>query len=161
MDAITSQKLFWSDNDDDVLKAIREGFLITQQAMWKDLPNWRRTSSGYPSTAGTTASVAFVKRGKLFIGHCGDSGIVLGEETGPKSASWKARPLTTDHKPESDEELARIEQAGGKVINKSGVPRVVWYRPRGGPDVPITRSTHMDEVPFLAVARALGKYVVF
>lgn len=80
MDSITKQKNFWSNDDELVLKAIREGFLQTQQAMWKDLPNWRKTASGLPSTAGTTASVAFIKRGKLFIGHVGDSGIVLGEQ---------------------------------------------------------------------------------
>lgn len=31
-----------------------------------------------PSTAGTTASVAFIRRGKIYIGHVGDSAIVLG-----------------------------------------------------------------------------------
>ena len=30
------------------------------------------------------------------------------------------------------------------------------YRPSGGHTGPIRRSTHIDEVPFLAVARALG-----
>ena len=79
MDAITKQKNFWSDDDDLVLKAIREGFLSTQQNMWNDLPSWKKTGSGLPSTAGTTASVCFIKRGKLFIGHVGDSGIILGE----------------------------------------------------------------------------------
>ena len=42
------------------------------------------------------------------------------------------RPLTRDHKPECEIELARIEAAGGKVVNKSGVPRVVWNRPKIG-----------------------------
>ena len=37
-----------------------------------------------------------------------------------------------DHKPECEKELARIEAAGGKVVSKSGVPRVVWNRPRIG-----------------------------
>ena len=63
--------------------------------------------------------------------------------------------MTTDHKPESRKELKRIESCGGKVVDKNGVPRVVWYRPRG--QGPVRRSTHIDEVPFLAVARALGK----
>lgn len=39
---------------------------------------WPRTASGLPSTAGTTASIAFIRRGKIFIGHVGDSGIILG-----------------------------------------------------------------------------------
>ena len=70
---------------------------------------------------------------------------------------WHARPLTRDHKPESVDECERIQQSGGKVINKSGVPRVVWNRPRIGHQGPIRRSTEIDEIPFLAVARSLGQ----
>ena len=40
--------------------------------------------SGLPSTSGTTASIAFIRRGKLFTGHVGDSGIVLGYQVGEK-----------------------------------------------------------------------------
>ena len=80
MDSITRQRGFWSEDDEQVLRAIREGFLATQQAMWRDHHNWAKTSSGFLSTAGTTASVCFIKRGKIFIGHCGDSGIVLAEQ---------------------------------------------------------------------------------
>lgn len=160
MEYITKNSKFWSDEDDQVLKAIREGFLETQKAMWKDLPNWRKTASGLPSTAGTTASICFIKRGKLFIGHVGDSGIILGERQSTDEDSirkgWSSRRLTQDHKPECEPELSRIRDAGGKVVSKSGVPRVVWYRPSGGHQGPVRRSTHIDEVPFLAVARALG-----
>lgn len=39
---------------------------------------WPKTVTGLPSTAGTTASVAFIRRGKIYIGHVGDSAIVLG-----------------------------------------------------------------------------------
>ncbi len=80
VDAITKNRNFWSEQDEVVLQAIKEGFHQVQQGMWKDLPNWRPTSSGLPSTAGTTASICFIMRGKLFVGHCGDSGIILGEE---------------------------------------------------------------------------------
>jgi len=157
MDSITKQKGFWSEDDDQVLKAIREGFLVTQQAMWKDQPNWSLTNSGYLSTAGTTASICFIKRGKIFVGHCGDSGIVLGEKDPNSRDSWRPRPLTIDHKPESKEELKRITDAGGKVVVKAGVPRVVWRRPRDRSHRgPVRRSTEIDELPFLAVARALG-----
>jgi len=156
MDNITKLQNFWSENDDLVLKSIREGFLQTQQEMQGDLENWSKTASGLPSTAGTTASIAFVRRGKIFVGHVGDSGIVLGEQDEDCPDIWAPRPLTRDHKPECEIELARIEGAGGKVVNKSGVPRVVWNRPRVGHTGPVRRSTHFDEVPFLAVARALG-----
>ena len=58
LDNITGNRNFWLKDDDLVLKAIREGFLLTQQRMWKDLPTWKKTASGLPSTAGTTASTA-------------------------------------------------------------------------------------------------------
>lgn len=64
--------------------------------------------------------------------------------------------LTEEHKPDKREEIARIKQAGGKVVYKSGIPRVVWNRPRLGHQGPVRRSTHIDEIPFLAVARSLG-----
>lgn len=142
------------------------------------IEKWPKTASGLPSTAGTTASVAFIRKGKIYIGHVGDSGIVLGyQENGDKS--WKAKPLTQDHKPECNIEKARIMNSGGKVITKSGVPRVVWNRPRVGKSLlyktiilkcnkidcvllikghkgPVRRSTPFDEIPFLAVARSLG-----
>ena len=138
---------------------------------------WPKTLSGLPSTSGTTASIAFIRRGKLFTGHVGDSGIVLGYQVffgcllllkcssftqmffftqDPESGVWYARPLTQDHKPESAMEIGRIQEAGGKVVWKAGVPRVVWTRPKIGHQGPVLRSTHIDEIPFLAVARSLG-----
>lgn len=39
MDNIVSNPYFWSENDEDVLKAIKEGFLTTHQAMFKVLGN--------------------------------------------------------------------------------------------------------------------------
>ena len=61
---------------------VREGFLKTQQDMWGDLENWSKTGSGLPSTAGTTASIAFIRRGKIFVGNTkrvyfyGEEGII-------------------------------------------------------------------------------------
>ena len=43
----------------------------------------------------------------LVAGHVGDSGIVLGEQDDEYSDIWNAKPLTTDHKPESEVELSR------------------------------------------------------
>ncbi|XP_037041078.1 uncharacterized protein LOC119077855 [Bradysia coprophila] len=152
---IVNQKLFWSENDDDILKAIREGYIATHYAMWREQDKWPKTQTGLPSTAGTTASVAFIRHGKIYIGHCGDSGICLGY-TEDNDKTWQAMPLTQDHKPESNVEKARIINSGGKVVSKYGVPRVVWNRPRLGHKGPVRRSTPIDEIPFLAVARSLG-----
>lgn len=69
---------------------------------------------------------------------------------------WIPHALTRDHKPDSPEEKMRIAAAGGEVMNKSGVDRVVWYRPKNGHKGPVRRSTNFDRIPFLAVARSLG-----
>ncbi|EDV92371.1 GH24877 [Drosophila grimshawi] len=153
---IVKQKLFWSDNDEDVLRAIREGYIGTHFAMWREQDKWPRTANGHLSTAGTTATVAFMRREKIYIGHVGDSGIVLGYQN-PNERRWRAKQLTTDHKPESVAEKSRIQRAGGQVAIKSGVPRVVWNRPRDPMHRgPIRRRTIVDDIPFLAVARSLG-----
>ncbi|CAB3245936.1 unnamed protein product [Arctia plantaginis] len=155
MDSIVKQRQFWSDNDEDVLKAIRNGYMLTHLNMWKELEKWPKTVTGLPSTAGTTASIAFIRRGKIYIGHVGDSAIVLGYQK-DGCEEWAAKPLTSDHKPESTNEIERIQRCGGKVVAKAGVPRVVWNRPRLGHKGPIKKNTPMDEIPFLAVARSLG-----
>lgn len=85
----------------------------------------------------------------------GDSGIVLGYQDEVRD-EWKAKQLTEDHKPDCNIERTRIQNSGGKVVAKSGVSRVVWTRPKLGHKGPIRRSTPIDEIPFLAVARSLG-----
>lgn len=37
MDSIVKQRQFWSDNDEDVLKAIRNGYMLTHLNMWKEV----------------------------------------------------------------------------------------------------------------------------
>ncbi|XP_054719484.1 protein phosphatase 1D-like [Uloborus diversus] len=155
MNNIVCQKSFWSDDDNQVLKAIRDGFLATHQAMWREVGKWPKTVSGLPSTSGTTSSIAFIRRRKLYIGHVGDSKIVLGFQL-PGQSEWCSYALTKDHKPESPEERQRINKVGGLVLNKAGVERVVWNRPRPGHKGPVRRSTPFDQIPFLAVARSLG-----
>ncbi|GIX78372.1 protein phosphatase 1D [Caerostris darwini] len=155
LDNIITLKQFWQDDDEMVLSAIRDGFLNTHLAMWKEVDYWPKTASGLPSTAGTTASIAFIRKGKLYTGHVGDSRIVIGlKDQG--SEEWQAESLTIDHKPECPREKQRIIDSGGLVMNKSGVERVVWKRPRPGHEGPILRSTDFEKIPFLAVARSLG-----
>ena len=63
-----SEEIYFSKKVSLILM-VREGFLKTQQDMWGDLENWSKTGSGLPSTAGTTASIAFIRRGKIFVGN--------------------------------------------------------------------------------------------
>ena len=95
-------------------------------------------TSGLPSTAGSTTSIGFIRRRKIYIGHVGDSANALGVQ---EDCSWRCEPLTRDHKPESVEESRRIQQCGGKVVCKSGVSWIVWNRPKMGPKGPVRMST--------------------
>ncbi|XP_063311186.1 protein phosphatase 1D [Pelobates fuscus] len=152
---IRKQKGFMSQESEEVCAAIRKGFVACHHAMWKKLPEWPKTMTGLPSTSGTTASVVIIRGNKMYVAHVGDSGVVLGVQPNSKD-SMKALEVTQDHKPELPRERERIEGLGGSVINKSGVNRVVWKRPRLTHNGPVRRSTVIDQIPFLAVARALG-----
>lgn len=37
LDSIVNQRNFWSNDDEEILRAIREGYLATHYAMWKDI----------------------------------------------------------------------------------------------------------------------------
>ncbi|XP_043855492.1 protein phosphatase 1D isoform X2 [Dromiciops gliroides] len=152
---IKKQKGFTSSEPAEVCAAIRKGFLACHLAMWKKL-EWPKTMTGLPSTSGTTASVVIIRGTKMYVAHVGDSGVVLGVQDDPKDDFVRAVEVTQDHKPELPKERERIEGLGGSVINKSGVNRVVWKRPRLTHNGPVRRSTVIDQIPFLAVARALG-----
>lgn len=150
------QRGFWSDCDMEVCSAIRKGFIACHHAMWKKLPEWPKTLTGLPSTSGTTASVVFIRGNRMYVAHVGDSAVVLGVQDDPSDPFIRSVEVTQDHKPELPKERERIEGLGGSVIKKAGVNRVVWKRPRLSHNGPVRRSTVIDQIPFLAVARALG-----
>uniref|UniRef100_A0A8R7V3K9 protein-serine/threonine phosphatase n=2 Tax=Triticum urartu TaxID=4572 RepID=A0A8R7V3K9_TRIUA len=66
-----------------------------------------------PETMGSTAVVAVVWFSHIIIANCGDSRAVL-------CRGKQAMPLTVDHKPNRKDEYARIEAAGGKIIQWDG-----------------------------------------
>ncbi|KAJ8348649.1 hypothetical protein SKAU_G00272380 [Synaphobranchus kaupii] len=153
---IKKQRGFWSKDYEEVCAAIRKGFVACHHAMWKKLPEWPKTFMGLPSTSGTTASVVVIRGDCMFVAHVGDSAVVLGVRDPPLEQLVQAVEVTQDHKPELPKERHRIEGLGGRVMKKSGVNRVVWKRPRLTHNGPVRRSTVIDQIPFLAVARALG-----
>jgi protein phosphatase 1D len=59
--------------------------------------------------------------------------------------------------------VARIVQSDGKVARKTGVPRVVWNRPRVslGYRGPARISTDTVEIPFLGIGRSLGDLWIY
>ncbi|MFS7974528.1 putative protein-serine/threonine phosphatase [Helianthus anomalus] len=71
------------------------------------------TETVAPETVGSTAVVALICSSHIVVANCGDSRAVLyrGKE---------AIPLSNDHKPNREDEYARIEAAGGKVIQWQG-----------------------------------------
>lgn len=73
----------------------REGFLQTQQEMQGDLENWSKTASGLPSTAGTTASIAFVRRGKIFVGQLKQFIMISNYSRFSKNINYKQRNTNT------------------------------------------------------------------
>ncbi|KAE8654638.1 Protein phosphatase 2C 77 [Hibiscus syriacus] len=66
-----------------------------------------------PETVGSTAVVAVVSPAHIIVANCGDSRAVLYRGKQPV-------PLSVDHKPDREDEHARIEAAGGKVIQWNG-----------------------------------------
>ncbi|EPS72331.1 hypothetical protein M569_02427, partial [Genlisea aurea] len=65
------------------------------------------------ATVGSTAVVAVVSSSHIVVANCGDSRAVL-------YRGKVAVPLSVDHKPNREDECARIEAAGGKVIQWNG-----------------------------------------
>ncbi|KAM3270211.1 putative protein phosphatase 2C 6 isoform X1 [Capsicum chacoense] len=66
-----------------------------------------------PETVGSTAIVAIVCSSHIIVANCGDSRAVLCRGKEPMA-------LSVDHKPNREDEYARIEVAGGKVIQWNG-----------------------------------------
>ncbi|XP_058724606.1 protein phosphatase 2C 51-like [Vicia villosa] len=107
-------------------------------------------------TVGTTAVVAVMAKGEIVVANCGDSRAVLGR-------GGEVVELSSDHKPERPDELMRIEEAGGRVINWNG-HRVLgvlatsrsigdeYLRPYviSKPEVTVTKRTSDDEFLILA-----------
>ncbi|KAG6491975.1 probable protein phosphatase 2C 24 [Zingiber officinale] len=105
---------------------------------------------------GSTAVVAVVSPTHIVVANCGDSRAVLCRNGVPI-------PLSSDHKPDREDELLRIEEAGGRVIYWDG-PRVLgvlamsraigddYLKPYVIPDpeVTVTKRDEGDECLILA-----------
>jgi hypothetical protein len=85
---------------------------------------WPRTASGFPSTAGTTASVAFIRGGKIYSGHVGDSAIILGKRAAGQSLrfGWKdlkIRCCRWVDRGQTDNRRSQAGQSGGATAHRT------------------------------------------
>lgn len=86
--------------------------------------------------SGSTGITTLMRGPKLFVGNVGDSRAVLGRMTA--DGTIRALDLSSDHKPDRPDELARIEACGGRVF-EWGVPRV-WLKDADMPGLAMARS---------------------
>ena len=154
--SISTSPKFRSQDDNQVLSAIREGFNRVHRVMYQERwQHWKSNEDGSPSAAGTTATICFIMRGKLYIANVGDSGIVLARKNPLALAEWQAIKLTKEHRLDNKVELARIQSAGGKVAIAFGTPRVVWS------ETTLDEKTGLmtnKETPWLKMSRSLGDF---
>jgi len=91
------------DSLDDVGMLFRDAFLAADKKFCEEA---EREGLG----DGTTAVVAYLKDGKMWVANVGDSRAVV-------SRGGVATALTIDHRPESEAEQRRIEEKGGTVFH--------------------------------------------
>ena len=70
----------------------------------------------HSGSSGTTAMVAVLCDGRVWTAHAGDTRCVVARETICGMSSYA---LTTDHKPDDENERSRIREAGGIVTRAS------------------------------------------
>jgi len=94
-----SRILFEEMEKREPIQALRSAFLKTNEEFLRQTP--------YDS--GTTAVVALVRKGEMFIAHVGDSRCVV-------SRGGSGVCLTKDHRATREEEANRVEELGGFVL---------------------------------------------
>ena len=156
INTITKSPKFKSGDDRQVVTAIREGYAKLHQVMYEEMwQHWKPKELGQRSIAGTTATLCFVMRGKLYVANVGDSGIVLARDDQQVPTRWQAQRLSKMHRPEYREESARIASAGGAIVKALDMPRPVWSKPtldENSGQISYTR------VSCLNVSRSLGDF---
>ncbi|KAK1418569.1 hypothetical protein QVD17_27714 [Tagetes erecta] len=114
------------------------------------------TEAVAPEIVGTTAVTVVLSGCQIIVSNCGDSRAVLCRGT-------ETIPLTVDQKPDREDELLRIEELDGKVINWNGarvfgvlaMSRAIgdhYLRPWIIPVPEITFTTRTDEDECLVIA---------
>lgn len=90
------------------------------------------------SISGTTATLAFISKNKLYIAHVGDSRAVLAQSI---NNQIQAKTLTIDHRPNLPNEIERIVKCGGEIRQLSeDSPFRVFFPGENYPGLNMSRS---------------------
>jgi len=93
------------------------------------------------SLSGTTATLLMHRGSELFTAHVGDSRCVLAKKGRDNRASYEAKDLTEDHKPQNEEERKRIQAAGGQIRRLEGdIPHRIFLNGKMYPGLAMSRS---------------------
>ncbi|XP_017229127.1 protein phosphatase 2C 53 isoform X2 [Daucus carota subsp. sativus] len=106
-------KLKEGSTNDDCQEQWRKAFSNTFLKVDAEIGGEANGAPVAPETVGSTAAVAIVCSSHIIVANCGDSRVVLCRGKEPLA-------LSVDHKPNREDEYARIEAAGGKVIQWNG-----------------------------------------
>ncbi|KAJ5888398.1 hypothetical protein N7495_008439 [Penicillium taxi] len=76
--------------------------------------------------SGSTVAVCIINftEGELIVSNLGDSHVILAERDPKTEQPFHIRRVTEAHKPEIPSERKRIEEAGGEVVVRRGIPRI-------------------------------------
>jgi len=99
------------------------------------------TDGGFDcALSGTTATLALIRQGNLYVANVGDSRAVLARSV--QGGELKAEELTADHKPDCEAETRRIVESGkGQVRRLEGdIPQRVFLKDKMYPGLSMTRS---------------------
>ncbi|KAJ4781548.1 Protein phosphatase 2C family protein [Rhynchospora pubera] len=110
---IGSESGCWEDTMVESFKRLDSEVAASQELTMDD-----GVEPGWSKTIGSTALVAVVGEKMIIVANCGASRAVL-------CRGGSSVTLSSDHKPNRPEEMQKIEEAGGKVMESDG------YRVRG------------------------------
>ena len=120
---------------DDPCKVFKEAFVKCHSNLVR--LSSLRNSDFDCNMSGSTCTLVVKREKKIFIGHVGDSRVVVGRRTDGVLVPLQ---LTQDHRPEDSMERLRIESAGGQVRHVPGGPHRVYLKGKEYPGLAITRT---------------------
>ena len=98
-------------------------------------------SSTPTASSGSTCLLAYLRGPTIYIASVGDTRAVLGCRTAAERGKWRARGLTTDHRPDEPAERLRLQKHGATVLKpEGGAAARIWCSGGGGGSLSLSRA---------------------